>query len=256
MSPPLSLEGFGLRSGSRAKVTLTPRPGPFALSVAGLETPLAEVTAIDGARATTVSTRGGPVATVEHLFAACAAFRATEGLVVAVEGGEVPLLDGASLSFARALAQLGLSPAAPRLRVARKATLAYEESRYSFEPANGRHVGVTLSYDDPRLASDATWNGDLEDFVLRIAPARTFAFSHEVEQLVSRESVVIFAPTEVLSSGPPFAADEPARHKLLDLIGDLFLHGGPPAGSVHAFRPGHRATHAILRDAMALGVVR
>jgi UDP-3-O-[3-hydroxymyristoyl] N-acetylglucosamine deacetylase len=59
----------------------------------------------------------------------------------------------------------------------------------------------------------------------------------------------------VLSAGAPFLADEPARHKLLDLVGDLYLYGGPPRGRVRATRPGHGATHEAMRRALAEGLV-
>ena len=72
---------------------------------------------------------------------------------------------------------------------------------------------------------------------------------------VSPESVVMFTPDAVLHSGRPFEDDEPARHKLLDLAGDLFVHGGPPIGRVIAHRPGHAATHAAIAEARSLGMV-
>jgi UDP-3-O-[3-hydroxymyristoyl] N-acetylglucosamine deacetylase len=122
---------------------------------------------------------------------------------------------------------------------------------------------VTLEYADPRIAPDAAWDGTPGDFVTRLAKARTFAFADEIPDLVraghashaAPESVVVLGPGYVHWAGIPFTADEPARHKLLDLMGDLFLYGGPPRGHVHAFRPGHRATHTILREARRAGVV-
>jgi len=259
------LEGLGLRSGRPARVVLHARPGPFAFCVDDLVATRDALRAEETDRATVVRLAAGDrsIATVEHLLAACAGLGIHEGLAVKVVGGEVPLLDGASSAFARALASLSLPRAPAPLVVARDAVLTHGESRYTFERGATTRVEVTLSYDDVRIAPDAAWGGDADDFVARIAGARTFAFAHEVAALVAAgqashvdpSSVVVFAPDAVLSSGAPFTADEPARHKLLDLMGDLFLYGGPPRGRVHAFRPGHRATHAILRDAMALGIV-
>ena len=67
--------------------------------------------------------------------------------------------------------------------------------------------------------------------------------------------MIVIAPGTIYAAGRPFARDEPARHKLLDLIGDLYLYGGPPIGTVTAFRPGHRVTHAVMREALARGIV-
>ena len=258
-----TLEGVGLRSGRPASVVLHARPGPFAFLVGGVETPLREARVGNAERATSVVVGGAVVATVEHLLAACAALGLHEGLALEVLGGEVPLLDGGARVFTAALGALSLPAFPAPLTVLRDATLAHGESRYTFRRAPTTAVAVTLAYDDARIAPDAAWLGSCDDFVTRIAPARTFALAHEVAALVCAghashvdpASVLVFTPDAVLASGAPAAADEPARHKLLDLIGDLFLYGGPPRGSLHAFRPGHGATHAILLDAFASGVV-
>ncbi len=259
----MTLGGIGLRTGRPCSVTLRPHPGPFALVVAGVATPRAELCVTNADRATTVAAGRAGIATVEHLLAACAALGIHDGLRVEVEGGEVPLLDGASAAFVRALVRLGLRRADPALVVARDATIDFEASSYAFGRGTQTRVEVTLEFDDPRLACHAAWDGTAADFAERIAPARTFALVHEVAELVARgqashvapESVVVVAEDAILSAGAPFSADEPARHKLLDLIGDLFLHAGPPLGEIHARRPGHRATHAIVREAIGRGVL-
>jgi UDP-3-O-acyl-N-acetylglucosamine deacetylase len=136
-------------------------------------------------------------------------------------------------------------------------------STYELARGGGVELEVTIDFDDERLAKRASWAGDPEDFFARIAAARTFGFEHELAHLLARglashvtpESVVVIAPSGVLFAGAPFSADEPARHKLLDLIGDLYLYGGPPRGRVAALRPGHAATHAVMRRALAEGLV-
>ncbi len=266
--PPLvRLAGIGLRSGRPASVALHALPGPFALLVDGVASPRSSLCPTSADRATVVRAGGTDVATVEHLFAACAAFGLHEGLTVEVEGGEVPLLDGAAGQFSRALSELDLPRGEPPLRVVRDATLTHGESRYTFGRARGADLGarveVTVDFADARISPGASWDGSREDFVARIANARTFALAHEVPSLAARgqashvdpASVIVLTPDEVLVSGAPYRPDEPARHKLLDLLGDLFLYGGPPRGLVHAFRPGHAATHAILARAIADGVV-
>ena len=264
----LTLEGVGLRSGRPASVVLRPRPGPFAFRVAEIETLLSVVRVEETDRATLVRAGATSIATVEHVLAALAAFGLHDGLALEVRGGEVPLLDGASGAFVRALERLAVPATPAPLSIVKDATLSSGHSQYTFRRASttGRdasRVEVTLSFDDPRIAADAFWTGDRADFVRRIAAARTFAFAHEVSALVDAGyashvdpgSVVVLAPDAVFASGAPFTADEPARHKVLDLMGDLFLYGGPPRGTVHALRPGHRATHTIMREALARGVV-
>jgi UDP-3-O-acyl-N-acetylglucosamine deacetylase len=67
--------------------------------------------------------------------------------------------------------------------------------------------------------------------------------------------VVLVTPERIEVAGAPFSPDEPARHKLLDLVGDLFLYGGPPVGEVHGTRPSHASTHAAITEARALGIL-
>jgi UDP-3-O-acyl-N-acetylglucosamine deacetylase len=67
--------------------------------------------------------------------------------------------------------------------------------------------------------------------------------------------VVVLTPDGALSAGRPFEPDEPARHKLLDLVGDLYLYGGPPVGHVRAVRPGHAANALAMRRARDEGIV-
>ena len=113
-----------------------------------------------------------------------------------------------------------------------------------------------------RRRRHASWDGAPASFRSSFAPARTFGFFREVASLAERglashvaaESVVVIGD-DILSAGRPFSADEPARHKLLDLAGDLYLHGGPPLGRVRAIRPGHAATHEAVRRALETGIL-
>jgi UDP-3-O-[3-hydroxymyristoyl] N-acetylglucosamine deacetylase len=228
---------------------------------------LHELEVVSTARATTVQSRDGRVrvGTVEHAFAALAGLGVHQGVTVLVEGPEMPLLDGGARAWCDALASLELPSTRPRppWRVAREATFMVGPSRFDFWPAADVDVTVHVELDDSRFASEARWQGDVADFVERIAPARTFTLARDVEELVRRglarhvdpASVVVLAPDAVHHAGRPFLADEPARHKLLDLLGDLYLHGGPPLGRVHAVRPGHASNARAIRQAIEEGVL-
>jgi UDP-3-O-[3-hydroxymyristoyl] N-acetylglucosamine deacetylase len=150
------------------------------------------------------------------------------------------------------------------MRVTRAASLDIGPSRYELAPADAVDVRVRLDFDDARIESEARWNGSASDFVARIAPARTFAIARDLEELARRNlahraeptSVVVVTPDAILCAGRPYTSDEPARHKLLDLLGDLYLFGGPFIGRFIAHRPGHAATHRALARALKEGIVR
>jgi UDP-3-O-[3-hydroxymyristoyl] N-acetylglucosamine deacetylase len=185
-----------------------------------------------------------------------------EGLELEIEGPEMPLLDGGAVAWCEALSRLGLPTGRPRLRVAREATFDVGPSCYAFSPGDGVDVEVHVEL-DARFTPGARWQGDAADFVTRIAPARTFTLSRDVEELVRRglarhvdpSSVVVLAPDSILSSGREVLPDEPARHKLLDLLGDLYLHAGPPLGHLRATRPGHASNARALRRAVEEGIL-
>jgi len=134
-------------------------------------------------------------------------------------------------------------------------------SIYEFSPCDD--VRVEVSVELPAFCTrEASWNGEPETFVRDIAPARTFMLERDADELSRRglarhvdpASVLVVTDTHIAGAGE-IAPDEPARHKLLDLIGDAYLHGGPPRGLVRATKPGHGRNHAAFARAIAMGVI-
>ena len=266
-SEPQVLEGTGLFSGERRRLVLERQEGPLSLgSDPDACYPLSEYRVSSHGRTTAVSRSGHEVSCVEHLFAALAAFGAYEGLRIIAPSGDLPLLDGGAQLFCQVLGELGITPVEPLLEVAREGEVDVGLSKYRFLPIErtARQVHVDLAFRDCRLEESATWEGDLASFVELIAPARTFVFLRELDALAasgtsftaSPESVAVIGPDRVFTKGKPFGSSEAARHKLLDLAGDLFAWGGPPFGRVEAFRPGHAATHHAIERALAGGLLR
>jgi len=262
------VEGLGLHSGAQSRVVLRRRPGPVRLEARGVEARIEQLTVVSTSRATTVEAHGGAlrVATVEHAFAALAGLGVYEGVALAVDGPEMPFVDGGCATWCDALDRLRLTPGRPRLRVAREAAVEIGASRYEFRPGPRVEIEVRLElegFDESQVVPEARWHGDAADFRLRIATARTFVLARHIDELVAGglarhvdpESVVVLAPDAVLHAGRPFSPDEPARHKLLDLVGDLFTSGGPPLGRLRAVRPGHAANALAAARARAEGIV-
>lgn len=264
------MSGRGLHTGAPASVRFVREAGAVRLRSGEAEARIAELVVEGSGRATTATTRDARlrVGTVEHLFSALGAMSIRDGVVVEIDGPEIPIVDGGARAFCDALAALRFGASPPTLRIVREGTIEVGRSRYEFRPpepasATSVTVEVIVEFDDVRLASRAEWLGDAVDFRDRIAPARTFGFEHELGELlarglashVPRESVVLVGDTEIHSAGMPFSADEPARHKLLDLVGDLYVHGGPCHGHLRAIRPGHAATHEAVRRGLAAGLL-
>jgi UDP-3-O-[3-hydroxymyristoyl] N-acetylglucosamine deacetylase len=243
------ISGRGLHRGQAATLRLRRAPGPVTLNGVSIR----DLVLTSTARSTSVNGIG----TVEHLFAALEARSIREGLAIELDGPEMPLADGGALAFFEAIPEV--APGA-RPIIVQDAMI----DGYTFRRAPSVTVEVAVDFGDERIAPHAAWHGDPADFRARIAPARTFGFDHELGALlesglahqVRPETVLVFTSAEVLCAGRPYERDEPARHKLLDLLGDLYLHGGAPIGFLRAEKPGHERTHRIMRRALDAGVVR
>jgi UDP-3-O-[3-hydroxymyristoyl] N-acetylglucosamine deacetylase len=261
-------------------VTLARRDGPIAFEQSGRRAPLPLLTVQRSDAGVTVSDGHGlEVDLIEHLLAALGGLGIRSGVTAVVEGAELPILDGGARAFAGALLELGLGapPQPTDLVVSRPGRVSAGASCYTFEIADDTGLEVDVVFDHPAIGRQhARWDGSAQSFLESIAPARTFGFEADARALFrdgraalaarpddrdAREAfsraVVVFdaeGPLGLAGQAPP-ADGEIGRHKLLDLIGDFALHGGPPQGRVHAAFPGHTASHRIIREALSLGIL-
>ena len=194
-------------------------------------------------------TQLGPISTIEHLMSALAGWEVTDA-VVEVSAPELPAMDGSAHAFALGLAEAGFAPLPdwdpPRLfkrayHVDGDVKIAVSSGHglwsYRFEAPEGRWPHI----------QDAEFSFHDGSYLQEIAPARTFAFEEQVEPLraagfakgLDMDSALILGEKD--SVNPMRINEEPARHKLLDLIGDMALTGLPLRGlNVSAERSGHR----------------
>lgn len=225
-----------------------------------------------GFRSTALVHDLGTVHGVEHVFAALHAlsvYDAPESLQLTLESDEssleLPLLGGGALEYfdacrpyfgAREVSEPGglVSDAARSLAVVRAASYELGDSTYTFLPCDRFETEVTFvgKFDEE---ISATWSGDPTDFRERIAPARTFLWRSEIAELSDRVANVEPGSVCVLEDDARLSDDEPARHKLLDLLGDLFPFAILPKGRLVARRPGHAKNLEVFRMALADGVL-
>jgi len=242
-------------------VELVQEAGPVRLERGGVTRTLDALRVSDTRLSTSIACDAFELRTVEHFFAALAGLSVRGDLRVILSNDELPLLDGGARAFAACVAELEIDPEPSATRVVRRETIAIEGSIYELVPSDETRVEVAC--DLPRSCeARAAWDGTREDFLARIAPARTFALERDVSDIaaaglarhVDPKSVLVVSDDAIFGVGD-VRPDEPARHKLLDLIGDAYFHRGPPRGIVRATRPGHARNHAALARAIATGVI-
>ena len=144
--------GIGLHTGAAARVVLRPCEGPVRLSAFDVEVPIGDLLVASTHRATTVEAGRLRVGTVEHAFAALAGLGVYEGVCIAVEGPEMPLLDGGASAWCDAIKRLAPLPGKPKLRVVRSAVIHVGSSRYDLSPFDSTEVNVRLEFNDPRIS--------------------------------------------------------------------------------------------------------
>jgi UDP-3-O-acyl N-acetylglucosamine deacetylase len=258
------LYGLGLHSGARTGMVLQPLPvdsGIHFLSLpAGKPIPAHLSSTTDTEYATTLGRDGETVKTVEHLLSALHA-RGITNLLIKVHG-EVPVLDGSALEFCRHLEEIGVEEqGAPRREVVIDRRYAIEKGDKSLvvEPAERLTVSYELSYPPPIGDQKLEFElGSFEAFTAEIAPARTFGFLKDVRMMNELglgaggrlDNFILVGEDEVVNTKLRFP-DEFVRHKILDIIGDLYLLGYPFRGRVVARRTGHRDNIAIQRRILA-----
>jgi len=200
-----------------------------------------------------------PVETVEHVLAALAGLGVTDA-ALELDGPEAPIDDGSAAAFVDAILAAGLEDGAAGVEPIRPARELRVEgdsgASITISPSDAPEYIYDLDYGaaSPIAAARVRWAGDPDEFAAMIAPARTFCLRHEAEAMAALGLFKNLSPRDMLVIGADGPIDndyrledEPARHKLLDLIGDLALVGRPLCARVHAVRAGHALNHAAAR---------
>lgn len=246
-------------------------------------------------RGTVIGQGEATVSTIEHAMAALYAAE-IDNVLIEVNAPELPILDGSAIVYADAIASVGVveQKAEKEFFVVRHKIEVSDEvtgASITLLPDDELNLDVKINYDSPVLANQYATLGNLDEFANEIAGSRTFVFVREIEDLIKANlikggdldnAIVIYdsplsqehldsiadlmgAPhkhvTEFgfINETPLSHDNEPARHKLLDLLGDLALIGRPLKGRVLATRPGHsinaKLTKLLRRDVKRMDVI-
>lgn len=235
-------------------------------------------------RGTTIGTGRHSIATIEHLMSALHGCQ-LDNVLVELDGGEVPILDGSARPWLLQITRVGIMEQDAERRVfafEEKLHFEYEPtgSVYDVAPAEYFSVDCEIDFANSVIGRQSAHIDDLTQYAAGIAPCRTFVFLHEIEPLLhlnlikggSLDNALVYVNKElssrqlrrlgrtfhkdpsqfrvhdgVLNTTDPYYANEPARHKLLDFVGDVRLVGMPMQGHFTIYKPGHKANAAFSK---------
>lgn len=232
---------------------------------------------VETARGTTLEANGGRVSTVEHVLAALVAM-GVDNCLVEINGPEIPIMDGSSLPFIEAIEEAGVveqDAAKVWYSIGENITYADDERRVEITalPSTEYKITTLIDFNSPVLGTQHAQLKRIQDFKHDIASCRTFVFLHELEALLEHDlikggdinnAIVVvdkpiddaakarlkkaFNKEDIEIQGEGYLnnlklhfPNEPARHKLLDVVGDLALIGYPVKAHIIGHRPGHAA---------------
>ncbi len=242
----------------------------------------------DTSRGTTIEENGVRIGTIEHIMAALYGLE-IDNVLMEISGPEAPIIDGSSKFVVKALKEAGLiEQLANKNYYEIKEKIVYSDHEKGIEiiifPDDKFSVNVMIDYNSKVLGHQYASLAKLQDFENEISPCRTFVFFHELEFLLKNnlikggdlENAIVILDKEVpqeeldriadlfnkprikrnsegvLNNLDMYFSNEPARHKLLDILGDLALIGRPLKGKIVASRPGHYANNQLARKVKSI----
>ena len=266
--------GVGLHSGQRVELTLRPAAPDTGIVFRRVDLPqpvdilISALAVTDTRLASTISSGGAKVHTVEHLMSACAGL-GIDNLYVDITAEEVPILDGSASSFVFLLQSAGIAlQAAPKRFIRVLKPVEVREGQGATEkwarltPYNGYKLGFEIDFDHPAVDSTGQrveFDMGSGSYSRDIARARTFGFTKDVEMMRANglalggglDNAIVMDDSKVLNTDGLRYNDEFVKHKILDAMGDLYLLGKPLLAEYSAFRSGHALNNKLLRELLS-----
>ncbi len=292
ISNEVSISGIGLHTGNKSNMTFKPAPENYGIKFKRADLPnapeiLADVEHVtDISRGTTLAVGDAEVKTVEHVLAAIMGCE-IDNIIVELDTNEPPVVDGSAKPFVDLLTVAGFEEQnEPKDYLVIEQTVHYRDEKSEVDIVavpleEDFKVTVMIDYRNPALGSQYTALFNMEkEFANEFAPARTFCFLHEVEDLYEQGLIqggrfdnavvivdrdlsktdlkalmsklrikdsVVLGENGILNNNTLRYKNEPARHKLVDLIGDMALIGAPIKGHIMAARPGHKSNIEFVK---------
>ncbi len=263
----VELSGVGLHSGAETVLRLLPSDIGTGLIFRRIDVadrdnvvPARWDSVVDTRLCTVVANDAGvSVGTIEHLMAALSAC-GIDNAIIELDAPEVPIMDGSSEPFVKAIRKAGVkTQAAPRraIKILKEISVVDGDKSVTLKPAIGSKFKAGIDFSHPSIGQQSyeieLFSGDFES---KISDARTFGFAHEVKALRamglalggSLENAVVLDEKSIMNPEGLRHDDEFARHKVLDAVGDIYIAGGPMIGAYEAIKPGHNMNNRILHE--------
>lgn len=253
-----SLNGIGLHSGEEVGIVLEPAEANTGIIFIrdGQQLTASIENVYSSNRSTTLKKFGFSVGTVEHLMAALYGMQ-IDNVIIRLIGEELPAADGSSLPYVEIIRQAGLKELSEKREVAYLSEpiwISRRDSHFIALPSNKLRITCSVEFNHPIIGNQIiSIELDENKFVKELAPARTFGFSHEIEYLRGNglalggsEDNAIIVYDDHYSTTLRYK-DEIARHKALDILGDISLVGVPLAAHLIAIKPSHQLNIEMVK---------
>jgi len=261
-----TVSGPGLFTGQPATVTFRPAPDNHGVvfvrrDLNNVQIPALVRHVVRRPRRTTLRNGDATIETCEHCLSAVAALQ-IDNLIIEVEGPELPALDSSPQQYLDALNEAGIGAGhEPRKRLVVSEPIMISQDNTMIAAVPSDEPAMQIVYDLDYGADTAigrqmhVFNFNNDDYATQIAPARTFVLESEAQALrdsgigthLTEEDVLVIGKDGPLGNNALRFPDEPVRHKIADLIGDLYLLGAPIQGRIIAYKSGHATNHALVR---------
>ncbi|MDR3111606.1 MAG: UDP-3-O-acyl-N-acetylglucosamine deacetylase [Elusimicrobiota bacterium] len=272
----ISVEGIGLHTGNKSIVVF--KPAPFANhGIKFIRTDLKNKPVVEAiwsnaafglaVRGTVIEKDEVRIHTIEHIMS-CAFALGIDNLIVDINNSEPPILDGSARHFAEALSEAGIK----EFDILREFYILNEpvifeagKTKISAFPSNELAIECSISFSHPQVKFQSKSIKNIsQDFYLKeLACAKTFCFDYEIEALQSKglarggslENAIVISPNGIHNKEPLRYEDEFVRHKILDLLGDLYLAGKPIKARISADKPGHQNNIRFVKEFLKKAIV-
>ncbi len=246
---PISFSGIGIHSGKETTVKLIPLPENSGILINGQALSVEQVSSTN--RGTTVC----GVTVTEHLLAAIYAL-GIDNVGIQIAGEEIPVLDGSSLSFVEKIKNKQQTTSKQFITLKKRIEISDGEAKIIAEPYDKLQVEFLIDF--PVIGKqEFVFVLEKDRFKKEVAPARTFGFAKEIENLKKQNLGQGASLNNALGIGQdgylnqPRFDNEPVRHKILDLIGDLALLNHPIQARIKAVKSGHKHNIELVRRILA-----